>query len=186
MQYLAKEQIILAAEKTFRVFTTVCEGVDENVFFTRPAADKWSVAENVQHLIISTNTTTLAYTLPKFIVRWVGGTPNRNSRSYEALVDRYQEKLAAGGKAHGRFVPKPMEIKYGKQRLLQNWNKATGKFINALKNNNTESKLDDYLARHPLLGRITLRELCYFTIYHTEHHLNIISGIIAGAKPQQQ
>ncbi len=57
----------------------------------------------------------------------------------------------------------------------QNWNKATIKFIAALKNKTGESKLDDYLARHPLLGRITLRELCYFTIYHTEHHLNIIN-----------
>lgn len=184
MQYLIKEQIIVAAEKIFETFTKACEQVEENIFFTRPAAGKWSVAENVQHMIISTNTTTLAYTLPKFIVRWVGGTPNRKSRSYEAVVDRYKEKLAAGGKASGRFVPKPMEIQYGKQRLLQHWNKATAKFIHALKNKNTESKLDDYLARHPLLGRITLRELCYFTIYHTEHHLNIISNI-AGAKPQQ-
>lgn len=185
MQYLTKEQIIIAAEKIFGAFSTICEGIDENIFFTRPAAEKWSVAENVQHLVISTNTTTLAYTLPKFIVRWIGSTPNRDSRSYEALVDRYKEKLAAGGKASGWFVPKPMKIKYGRQRLLQNWNKATSKFIRALKNNNTESKLDDYLARHPLLGRITLRELCYFTIYHTEHHLNIISDIAAIKPPQQ-
>jgi hypothetical protein len=177
MQYLTKEQIITAAEKMFAAFSTACAGIDENIFFTRPAEDKWSVAENVQHLIISTNTTTLAYTLPVFIVRWIGGTPNRNSRSYEELADRYKEKLAAGGRASGRFIPKPMQIKYGKQKLLENWNKAAVKFIAALKNKTGESKLDDYLARHPLLGRITLRELCYFTIYHTEHHLNIINNI---------
>jgi hypothetical protein len=177
MQYLTKEQIIIAAEKMFAAFSKACEAMDESTFFTKPSADKWSVAENVQHLIISTNTTTLAYTLPAFIVRWVGGTPNRDSRSYEALVDRYNEKLAAGGKASGRFIPKPIEIKYGKQKLMENWNKATVKFIEALKNKTGESKLDDYLARHPLLGRITLRELCYFTIYHTEHHLNIINNI---------
>lgn len=177
MQYLTKEQIIVTAEKMFAAFAKSCETVDENIFFTRLSADKWSVAENIQHLVISTNTTTLAYSLPAFIVRWVGGIPNRDSRSYEAVVERYKEKLAAGGKASGRFIPKPMEIKYGKQKLLEKWNKATLKFITALKNNTGESKLDDYLARHPLLGRITLRELCYFTIYHTEHHLNIINNI---------
>jgi len=37
-----------------------------------------------------------------------------------------------------------------------------------------EPQLDQYIAPHPLLGKITLRELCYFTIYHTKHHLNII------------
>lgn len=37
-----------------------------------------------------------------------------------------------------------------------------------------DAALDQYLAPHPLLGKITLRELGYFTIYHTEHHLAII------------
>ncbi|MBL0356901.1 MAG: DinB family protein [Chitinophagaceae bacterium] len=177
MLYLSKDQIINASVKIFDTFTQVCTEIDERTFFKRPSPEKWSVAENIQHLIVSTNTTTLAYILPAFIVRWIGGTPNRDSRSYEALVERYKEKLAAGGRASGRFIPKPVDIKCGKDQLLQNWKKAGSKFITAL-NNSSESKLDDYLARHPLLGRITLRELCYFTIYHTEHHLNIINGII--------
>ena len=37
-----------------------------------------------------------------------------------------------------------------------------------------DAQLDQYIAPHPLLGKITVRELCYFTIYHTQHHLNII------------
>jgi len=174
MQYLTKRNIITAAEKIFETFSNTCAAVDETEFFKRPAPDKWSVAENIQHLIVSTKTTTLAYALPAFIVRLVGGTPNRPSRSYEELVNRYQQKLAAGGRATGRYIPKAIKTVYGKERLLQNLQKAYSRFITALKNNTTESKLDNYLAKHPLLGRITLRELCYFTIYHTEHHLNII------------
>jgi hypothetical protein len=27
---------------------------------------------------------------------------------------------------------------------------------------------------HPSLGKITMRELLLFTIYHTEHHLKVI------------
>jgi len=183
MQYLSKDQIISATVKSFDAFTAACAAADEALCFNRPSPEKWSVAENIQHLIVSTNTSRLAYTLPLFLVRWIGGTPNRDSRSYEALVERYNDKLAAGGKASGRFVPKPMDIKCGKDKLLQNWQKATAKFIAAVKNNTSESKLDDYLAPHPLLGKITLRELCYFTIYHTEHHLNIINGILNPAAP---
>ena len=175
MQYLTKEQIISAAEKGFDAFTAICHAFNEAAFFEHTPG-KWSAAENVKHLVVSTNTSTLAYTLPAFIVRLVGGKPNRNSRSYEELVDKYKAKLAAGGKASGRFVPRTIHIKYGKAKLLQEWKQSTTKFINALKNKTSETKLDDYLVRHPLLGRITLRELCYFTIYHTAHHLAIIQN----------
>jgi hypothetical protein len=81
-------------------------------------------------------------------------------------------------RATNRFVPKPVEIKYGKQRLMDNWNRATAKFINTLNKNRSEKELDQYLVKHPLLGRITLRELGYFTIFHTEHHLQSIQNIL--------
>lgn len=174
MQYLTKKEIIHAAENMFNQFTGFCEALDDQQFFKVPVAGKWSVAENVQHLVVSTSTTTLAYSLPAFIVRLIGGTPNRNSMPYEALAQKYGNKLAAGGRASGRFVPTRGSIQTSKTQMLTNWKRVTEKFIRVLQNKTSESKLDDYLARHPLLGRITLRELCYFTIFHTEHHLNII------------
>lgn len=173
---MTKTEIITAAEKSFAQFSDACNNIDEALLFKKPDA-KWSVAENMQHLIISTNMTTLAYRLPKFIVRLIAGKPNRASRGYEELKARYYQKLADGGQASGRFVPKPIPIKYGKEKLVSNWQQATAGFIKALTNNRTEDNLDNYLARHPLLGRITLRELCYFTIFHTEHHLQAIHKI---------
>ncbi len=167
---MTKTEIITASENVFKQFTEACKSIDEPLLFNR-LPSKWSVAENVQHLIISTNTTTLAYTLPKFLVKWMAGTANRPSRSFEEVKDKYYKKLSEGGRASGRFVPKPIEVKYGKQRLLNNWNAATVKFIKALDKKRSEKDLDSYLVKHPLLGRITLRELCYFTIFHTEHHL---------------
>jgi hypothetical protein len=172
---MTKNEIITAAEKIFMSFTGYCNTIDENLFFYKPTP-KWSVAENVQHLIVSTNTSTLAFSLPKFLVRWIGGKPNRKSRTYEELVTKYKNKLAAGGAASGRFIPKPITINFGKQKLMHNWKKVTAKHIAAIQKNRTEEDLDNYLVKHPLLGRITLRELCYFTIYHTQHHLNIISS----------
>ena len=180
MQYLAKEQIIEATEKVFAAFTSTCKSIDDSKFFIS-LSGKWSVAENIKHLVVSTNASALAYTLPAFIVRSVGGKPNRDSRSYEQLVEKYKIKLAEGGKASGIFIPKKQDERNGKEVLIKQWEIAAQKFIKALKSKRTsEIKLDDYLARHPLLGRITLRELCYFTIYHTEHHLNIIKKLAEG------
>ena len=175
---MTKTEIITDAEKSFNRFSETCNSMDEALLFKKPD-DKWSAAENIQHLIISTKMTALAYRLPKFIVRLIGGKPNRQSRSYEALKEKYYKKLADGGRASGVFVPKPIEIKYGKQKLMDNWQKATSAFMLALSKNRTEEDLDNYLAKHPLLGRITLRELCYFTIFHTEHHLEAIHKISA-------
>jgi hypothetical protein len=173
---MTKIEIITAAENAFTQFSENCNSMHEALLFKKQDS-KWSATENIQHMVISTNMTTLAYRLPKFIVRLIGGKPNRGSRSYEELKDKYYKKLADGGKASGLFVPKPIEIKYGKQKLMDNWQKATEGFIKALTKNRTEKDLDNYLAKHPLLGRITLRELCYFTIFHTEHHLQAIHKI---------
>jgi hypothetical protein len=173
---MTKTKIITAAENIFNRFSETCNSMNDPLFFKRPE-NKWSVAENMQHLIISTNMTTLAYRLPKFLVRLIGGKPNRASRTYDELKDKYYQKLADGGKASGLYIPKPIEIKSGKQKLMGNWQKATVAFIAALTKNRTEKDLDNYLAKHPLLGRITLRELCYFTIFHTEHHLQAINKI---------
>src|SRR5258705_12522385 len=103
---MTKTEIIIAAENVFKEFSETCYTIDETRLFKRPE-NKWSAAENIQHLIISTNTTTLAYGLPKFLVRWIGGKPNRASRTYAEVKDKYYKKLSEGGRASGRFDPKP-------------------------------------------------------------------------------
>ena len=62
----------------------------------------------------------------------------------------------------------------GKEKVLDSFNKSMEILICTINNKWKDSQLDQYLAPHPLLGKLTLRELCYFTIYHTEHHLHII------------
>ena len=164
-------EIITSSEKIFREFTGYCRSVTDEKFFFQPA-DKWSIAQNVDHLTISMRQTRLAYALPKFIVRLYTGKPNRAGRSYDELVTKYKNKLAAGGRASGVFVPKQI-TGISKEALINKWEKSVDAYFSSLKKQDDE-KLDKYLAPHPLLGKITLRELCYFTIYHTEHHLNII------------
>lgn len=171
---MTKEIILKEAEDSFASFGETCGAFNKNAFFERPEG-KWSVAENMQHLILSLNTTTLAYALPKFLVKLIGGIANRDSRSYDELLDRYNKKIAEGATASSRYVPKPIEIKYGKDILLERWKAATAKFIRALRDNRTEQDLDHYIVKHPLLGPITLRELCYFTIFHTKHHLQSLN-----------
>jgi hypothetical protein len=163
-------------QKAAKLFTSYCSTLPDNAFFHQPS-DKWSPAQQVRHLITATNTARVAFVLPKFIVRWIGGKPNRPSRTYDELVAKYKSKLQQGGKAQGRYIPKPIPASYGKDRLLKSFATSMQLIAMTIQRNWNDDQLDKYIVPHPLLGKITLRELCYFTIYHTEHHLNSIRTI---------
>lgn len=175
---LTIEDILRESEKAFQRFTAFCREVPQEGFFEEPAG-KWSIAQNLQHLIISTKSATAAYAIPKFLVRLFGGRPNRASRSYPALIEKYQAKLAAGGKAQGRYIPKHFKPNTNKDELINNWRQFTAIYLQALRKNWKDAQLDKYIVKHPLLGKITLRELCYFTIHHTDHHLSIVQQRLA-------
>jgi hypothetical protein len=172
---LSLEQIIIKTQEAFAAVPALCITIPDNRFF-ESRGEKWSGAQHVRHLVISTKTTTAAYALPKFIVRLVAGRPNRSSRTYDELVEKYRAKLQAGGKASGRYIPK--EIKpASKEKLFRDWDRSTQEYIKALRSNWKDAQLDQYIVPHPLLGKITLRELGYFTIYHTYHHMESIRNL---------
>lgn len=171
--HLSTSEITERLKDASESFTRYCLDLPDRQFFAQPPG-KWSAAQQVKHLIAATNTARYAFTLPAFLVRMVGGTPNRPSRTYDELVAKYHQKLEQGGRASGRYVPKPVRPAFGKEKLLTQFTEAMNGFTAAVANNREDATHDQYLAPHPLLGKITLRELCYFTIYHTWHHLENI------------
>ncbi len=168
-----KKEIITASKKIFNEFSDTCLQIPDNKFFFVPN-EKWSISQNVDHLTRAVKTTKLAYSLPKIFVRTLFGKANRPSKTYEELVAKYKLKLEQGGKASGRYLPKTKISK--KFALIQKWQRENQTYLEAVELKWSDAQLDHYIAPHPLLGKLTLRELCYFTIYHTEHHLNIIKA----------
>jgi hypothetical protein len=65
--------------------------------------------------------------------------------------------------------------------ILNFWNSTQKKMISLIEKTKEED-LDIYLIPHPIIGKITLREFLYFTIYHIEHHLNSMRNIVAITK----
>lgn len=171
---LSLDTIVMQSKQAFHELSQSVQDIPNEKFFAEPPNGKWSIAQHVKHLLISTKTTTAAYALPRFIVRLVAGKPNRPSRTYEDLVEKYKTKLAMGGKASGRYIPAKIKSAYGKENLLRNWERVTAEYLRAMKTKWKDDQLDNYIVPHPLLGKITLRELGYFTIYHTYHHMNSI------------
>ena len=170
-----KEEIIRASKGIFNQFTETCLQIPDEKFFLQPT-EKWSIAQNADHVVRAMKTTRLVYSLPKFFIRVIFGKSNRSSKTYEELVSKYKLILKQGGKASGRYIPKITIQK--KFPLIQKWQKENEKYLESLELRWKDTQLDQYITPHPLLGKVTLRELCYFTIYHTGHHLNIINASV--------
>jgi hypothetical protein len=83
-------------------------------------------------------------------------------------VAKYQEKLNAGGKAIGSFVPQPVQVTH-RNSLIIKMTDTVEALARSLEQKD-EAALDAVLLPHPLLGRITMREMMHFTIYHVGHH----------------
>jgi hypothetical protein len=55
--------------------------------------------------------------------------------------------------------------------LVNKWRRAAGALVDSIKNWQ-EQDLDRYLLPHPILGKLTVRELLFFTIYHDMRHMS--------------
>jgi hypothetical protein len=106
--------------------------------------------------------------LPSFVFGLLFGKSNRAGRTYEQLVDKYKQKLAAGGRASGQFIPPPIPLAK-KSELISKLNRLAAKLA-AQVSTRSEKDLDKYVLPHPLLGKLTIREMMYFTILHVKHH----------------
>jgi hypothetical protein len=138
----------------------------------RSLNDKWSPAQLLDHLVRSVSPVRLAFSLPSFVLKWKFGMANRPSRTYEALVEKYHAKLSAGGKASGNFIPaNTVDVKLHADKLMSVVHSLCSKI-----GSYSEDQLDRYILPHPLLGKLTLREMLYFTVYHVEHHHAQISS----------
>ena len=140
-------------------------------FFHREGA-VWAASDNVDHLIRSHKPIALALKLPRLTLRTMFGAANQPSRSYEAICGVYKDTLAAGGVASGKYLPNqqtPEQPEVAKMELLNQFSKASADVVSVAEKWN-EDDLDGYLLPHPLIGKLTIREMLYFTIYHNLRH----------------
>ena len=171
-----KEAIQQQLISSHRAFIDQVMSLEEAAFnFSKEG--KWNAGQTLDHLQRAVSTLSLAMLLPKEAFILLFGKANRPSKDYEGLVMKYRQKLSEGGKAHGRYLPKTIQFsKRNKaaEALLQSVQRI-GRRLKGY----SETQLDTIILPHPLLGKITMREMMYFTMYHAEHHLQIVKRDLA-------
>jgi hypothetical protein len=164
---MTKVEIKTLLQKKHDQFLSVFPSITETSFNTS-VNGKWSPGQQLDHIIRSVEPVVFAFTLPSFVPPLFFGRSNRPSRTYEALIEKYHSKLASGGKASGRFIPQAIAFEQRESAM----EKLRGliRKLNLKVELYSEQQLDTLLLPHPLLGKLTFREMLYFTAYHAEHH----------------
>lgn len=151
--------------------------------FLAPIGDAWSPADHVRHLTISVRAVTRGLELPRVLVWLVFGPARAPSRSYDALREIYRGVLARGAKA-GEYTPRPLpsagsgqafpidDAEATRARIMAQHTAAVGGLV-ATASGWSERALDRCRLPHPLLGKLTVREMLCFTLYHNLHHVEV-------------
>jgi len=171
---MTKEEILHELDKnTARVIEFIEAHTKEELMLAKD--EKWNAVQHLEHLLRSIQPLNKAMRIPVPGLRVLFGKRNRPERSFEEVVKKYKENLEAGGKASGRYIPKKgtsinkLKKKYREQSdslkaILEKWK---------------EEDMSSCLLPHPLLGKLTIREMLCFTAYHTEHHYQLMETNLA-------
>ncbi len=147
---------------------------DTETFFRR-IGPTWSPAETVRHLSKSTRPVVKALKMSRLLLRLLFGKARRASMSYEEFTTRYLQALAQGGQA-GRFAPSAQSLddrQAWRNAIMRDFTNVNAQLRDAVQRW-PEGKLDRLQLPHPLLGKLTVREMLFFTLYHHGHHVAVV------------
>ncbi|MCI5058573.1 MAG: DinB family protein [Flavobacteriales bacterium] len=170
---MTKEEIKSLLEGAYKQLIGFVDNADEEYLAFGPE-EKWTVSQHLEHLRKSASMLNKGLSMPGMVLKPMFGTANRPSKTNEQLRTRYDEKVAvATGAPPADSQPRP-HSEMNIERLISGIKKEYDKLFEHLEKW-SEEDLDKYILPHPLLGKCTLREMYYFTAYHTELHTKTVN-----------
>ncbi len=131
---------------------------------------KWTSGQHALHLLQSIKPLNDALSMPNFLLRYKFGKANREVRQYDAIVNRYKERLKdVDGKtfkgSQNMKVPSLKDKAYILTRL-----QVENKKLQYKTKKMSDKNLDTLILPHPLMGKMPAREIIMWTAHHIEHH----------------
>ncbi|HMT07625.1 MAG TPA: DinB family protein [Pyrinomonadaceae bacterium] len=163
-----KAKIIDELRSKYGAFAEYVASLSEDDFVFSLHGEKWAAGQQIEHLCLSVEPLVKGLRAPEFALKAMFGKADHPSASYAELVARYRSELAAGGTAPASF--RPDEVAFARKEEFVNTLRELVEKLCAKIEKFDEERLDIRVLPHPLLGKLTMREMFYFTIYHSEHH----------------
>ena len=149
---------------------TFADGFSLELFFA-DQGEHWSPAGHLRHLNKAVRAVARGLRQNKLVLVPFGRSKSGSLR-YEEVVERYHQALAAGGTA-GPFGPNSKDPDLSpedwRHQIMAHWQDSGEQLRKAIQRW-SEEELDRYRLPHPLIGKLTLREMIFFTLYHNAHH----------------
>lgn len=168
-----KKEIVDLLEEKHTILFDWIEKQPKDIWEKGPEG-KWTTAQQIQHLVDSLQLLNNALSYPRFFLKHKFGLCNRETRDYEEVVKNYQEKLKEHQERTRLFNDKLIKpILKNRERLL-NRLQIQHKKLQYKVRKVSDLNLDALVIPHPLMGKMTIREIIMWTAYHTEHHTSIL------------
>lgn len=170
---MTKEECILQIDEKYDDLILWFKEHDDNAFDVVTREGKWTAGQHLEHLILSTKPINQVLQLPKTLLKLKFGVCNREEREIDQIVKKYKAKLKTMPSIKNtNYDPRSID-QSEKQELLQSFD-AERQRLKKIIQKWSEQDLSKYVLPHPLLGRMTIRELLAFVAFHITHHKNTL------------
>lgn len=165
---MEKQELLNAFKDNHQKFTQFVDHLDPEKF-VYTYHNKWSAGQQLKHVLLTLTPfpkilPSQSYIAEKF------GTIDRMTWNYETVLNNY---LKTERKAPAQFVPDGVITPDQKEEIIADIQHHI-ETITSLLSDYSEEALDALCIPHPLLGKLTIREMFYLMSYHPLHHLKQI------------
>ncbi|GAA4466765.1 hypothetical protein GCM10023189_49380 [Nibrella saemangeumensis] len=164
-----KQDIQAAIHRAIDEVHSTIDPVSDERFFGPLDQGKWSVAETLQHLFLVIRGLNKVLPGPREVfTQW--GQAERPSKSFDEIQKAYLAVSTTPRKAPDQVAPRAADLEADRQTITDRFTMAHQALAANLEGW-SEEELDTYQIPHLVLGKMTVREILFFTILHLYHHL---------------
>lgn len=134
----------------------------------------WPIRRQMHHLTKSVGPVVLGLRLPKWALRLLFGTNDGPVRTMDQLITAYDAAMGPSPQSPRAYVPSG---RASLERMNRQWTALETGLMRSL-DTWTDAELDRLRLPHPTIGRMPVREILLFTLYHTRVHLRRMHEIL--------
>ena len=158
----------LLEQKHQQLFDWINNQPNEN--WEKGSEGKWTMGQHILHLVNSLQLLNNALSYPRFFLKYKFGVSNREGRDYETVAKKYQQKLSENQDRARVFNQKLKTPTLAEKEHLLTRFQIQQKKLQYKTRKISDKNLDTLVIPHPLMGKMTVREIIMWTAHHTEHH----------------
>jgi len=170
-----KSELNLLIDKHFDLLYAWFEKCDDSLYVQSKTEGKWSSGQHAEHLRKTTRALNKAFQIPSIALWWKFGRLKREENPFDYFWNKYREISVDPDQkftAPSSMTPGTVTAE-DRNKIMSRLREEQENLKNHI-NKSSERSLSKRAVPHPVFGLMSLREMVYFTAFHTQHHLDAI------------